>query len=318
MMVAGAAMGPTRTAALATPGKNGRDLLFTSKYFAYSDDEEKKEQDHGYVGDVYDHFSNFRGYKHDDTADSTKDAFVKTPGYTSSSATCSSYASAHAYEEGIDAHKEFTKYAIQEFCKPDWDGKIKHVHDSAEAYAGAVAKAVTATQADCVTEGNAFGCASATATAAAWAEAKAEAHAYAVASAYDTCQKRYPDCKINTAALSVAQASTFIEMTVDVFSRSEVYACSEGDSSAWATAYSKCAAVAYAKIWTEAYAKSFLQTGCAKSEAAAVVGAETGAEWYTIEGCQRDGHSGDTGYGGKAGHTTYGSGAHAVCPPSPA
>lgn len=312
MMVAGAAMGPARTAALAAPQQNGRDLLFSSKFFAYSDgnEEDKQGKDHGYVGDVYDHFSSFSGYR-DDGHDS-EPYYVKDHGSTVSSATCSSYASAQAYQAGSNAHAEITKHAIMEFCKPDWDGKIKHVHDYAIKHAGAVAKAITGTQADCVSKGNAFGCASATAAAEAWAAATAEAHAYAVASAYDKCQELYPShCKVNTGALSVAQASTYIELAVEAFSDSEVYACTKGDSHAWAAAYSKCAASAYAKVWTKAYAKSYLLTGCAKSDAAAQVGVETGAEWFTIEHCEKDGDAYSSGYAADADWTTYGSDANA-------
>lgn len=322
VMLAGAVTGPASTTAAAVPEKNRRDLLFTSKYFSYSDDHDDHVSgggDHGYVGQVYDHFSKFSGYDddkehEDEPKDPSESPYVTKYGSTRSVSTCSSYASAHAFEKGIHAHTDFTKYAIMEFCKPSWGGKIKHVHDTAKKHAAAVAKAVTESQADCVSKGNAFGCASATATAEAWAESKAEAHVAAVASAYDECEKRW-GCPVNAGSLSVAKASTFIHMVVDTFSKSEVYACTKGNSHAWAGAYANCAAAAYAKIWTEAYAKAYLQTGCAKSVAATKVHAEVNAEWYTIEGCDKydDSHYHGTG---SAGSSTHGSGAHVVRLPS--
>ena len=317
VMLAGAAMGPASTTAAAVPEKNRRDLLFSSKYFSYSDDSQDDKAstggDHGYVGQVYDHFSKFSGYdnaeEHD--VDSSEGPYVTTHHKTRSYATCSSYASAHAFDKGMHAHIDLTKYAILEYCKPNWSGKIKHVHAYAKKHASAVAKAVTESQADCVSKGNAFGCASATATAEAWAEAKAEAHVAAVASAYDECEQLW-GCPVEVSSLAIAKASTFIHMVVDAFSHSEVYACTKGNSGAWAAAYADCAAVAYAKIWTEAYAKAYLKTGCAKAEAATQVHAETNAEWYTTEGCDKD-HDADYYGTASSGATNGDSYTHVVC-----
>lgn len=95
-------------------------------------------------------------------------------------------------------------------------------------------------------------------------------------------------------------------MTVEVFSRAEVSACSEGDNSAWAKAYSNCAAAAYAKVWASLYAKAFLDSGCMSAEAASIVKTETGGDFYTIEGCQRYDYA-----TGNAGGSTTGSTAEA-------
>ena len=225
------------------------------------EDDEGDEGDEGHVG---------------------KDAYYVKKDSTTNYAVCQSKSSAGAFAAMHDAHIGVTAYAIEAYCDPHWDGSIENVYHYAEAEGAAIAKAVAAGQADCVSKGNAFGCTSATATAEAWAEATAEAHSLAVAKAFDKCH-----CDVEASSLSIAQASTFIEMSADVFSRAEVFACSEGDSSSWAVAYSQCTAVSYAKVWTKAYAEAYLSTGCATSAAKTKVIAATGADFITIEGCER-------------------------------
>eukprot|EP00892_Ulva_mutabilis_P007735 jgi/Ulvmu1/5333/UM022_0127.1 len=229
------------------------------------------------------------------------DAYTVHKGSTVAVAVCHSKASAYAQSAMKNAHVAVSEYAILSYCDPEWDGDTKEVYDYALDEGYAIAKAVAATQADCVTKGSAFGCTSASATATAWAEATAEAHSLAVAKAFDKCH-----CHVETSSLSVAHAETYIELSADVFSHAEVFACSSGDSSSWAAAYSKCTAIAYAQVWTKAYAQAFLHTGCLSSAAETKVLAATGGDFIEISGCEKiDKADGD------AYSTTDGSSAHA-------
>eukprot|EP00892_Ulva_mutabilis_P007722 jgi/Ulvmu1/5321/UM022_0115.1 len=233
--------------------------------------------------DYYFQFKGEQAYEDDGHEGVTgPDAYTVHKDYTVAAAVCHSQASAYGTNHMKDAHVAVSEFAILSYCDPEWDGDTKEVYDYALDEGYAIAKAVAATQADCVTKGTAFGCTSATAMAASWAEATAEAHSLAVAKAFDLCH-----CDVEASSLSVAHAETYIALSADVFSHAEVFACSSGDGSSWAAAYSKCTAVAYAQVWTKAYAEAFLHTGCLSSAAETKVLAATGGDFIEIEGCER-------------------------------
>ena len=214
---------------------------------------------------------------------------------------CTSQASAATFSAFNSAHASVVSRVFTEFCRPDFDGRVARVVLAAEDSAVAFASALAASQAACVSEGNAFGCSSASATAEAWAMATAEAHATAVAASAEECE-----CLTDAQALSVGTSSTFIELIADAFARTEVSACSEGDSSSFAAAYSSCSAVAYATVWTKAIAEALLQGNCYSTKVATRIVAETSGDFGVIEGCERSDFSFGDAFGSTDGSTAEG------------
>ena len=212
-----------------------------------------------------------------------------------------SQANALTFSRFSNAHAVAVVNVFTEFCRPDFDGRVALAAQAAFDSGVAFAAAITASQAACVSAGNAFGCASASATAEAWAMATAEAHATAVAASAEEC-----DRLASAQALSVGTASTFIELIADAFARSDVTACSEGDAASFAAAYSSCSASAYATVWTKAIAEALLEGNCYSTQVATRIVAETSGDFGVIEGCERDDFSFGDAFGSTSGSTAEG------------
>lgn len=165
-----------------------------------------------------------------------------------SSAAC--HSSSDAYSSTVEAvgHADAMEASIAWMCTPHFSGSISHPLDVAFTAGVAIANAVAYSQADCVSSGNAFGCASASAHARAWAWGHFEFHVNATTRAIKLC----PCLASNRGASErLASASTFVELMSEAFARAEVVACVAGKDSAWAAAYANCAALAYAQLWTK-------------------------------------------------------------------
>ena len=156
---------------------------------------------------------------------------------------CESSASASTYSEMTSAHTQAVAAVMTELCRAGFDGELEVARDVAEDQGKAIAAVLTEAQAQCMTSGQAFGCASASASAVAWAEASAEAHSLAVASSAEDC-----DCLADADALSSVTGSVYVELIADAFSRAEARACSKGSQTSSATAFSQCGAAAYADL----------------------------------------------------------------------
>ena len=217
------------------------------------------------------------------------DAYSVTTGTTLNFATCKSSATAATVSQMKDVHLDLAAHAIHAFCDEHWDGSIMEVYGYAEDAGFALAQAISHVQAECVSEGNAFGCASAEAAASAWAEATVVAHSAVIAGAFSTCEGW---CDVSVSALSVASSTTFYELAVEVTSLAGAVACSEGTNTASAVAYTGCTALAYAKVWTHAYAQAVLAAmgpngaNCMSAEAHAVASAATGGQFVEVQGCE--------------------------------
>ena len=165
-----------------------------SSQFAGNEGYEGDEGDEGNEGD--------EGLKGDD-------AYSVTTGTTLNFATCKSSATAATVSQMKDVHLDLAAHAIHAFCDEHWDGSIMEVYGYAEDAGFALAQAISHVQAECVSEGNAFGCASAEAAASAWAEATVVAHSAVIAGAFSTCEGW---CDVSVSALSVASSTTFYEL----------------------------------------------------------------------------------------------------------
>ena len=246
MVLVGAAVAPTHTAAMRGKGRR-RHREF------------KQAQDH--IADFWE-----SAHGHDGNHDETQDDGDSHPewgkgwgkvehddggkhhvshGSALNAVTCQSSAHASSYDFDADGHATAVAFSIDYMCNDKY-GDISKPYDAAYAAGVAIANAVAESQSDCVSKGNAFGCASASASAQAWAKAHVEVHSIAVAKAIDKCH-----CLTSASADSLGKSSTFVKLTADAFAHAETVACATGDMSSWATAYSNCAAVAYANLWTK-------------------------------------------------------------------
>lgn len=223
-------------------------------------------------------------------------------GHAYSSSVCQSSASAHSWHVEADDHAKALALSIDFMCRPDFSGDLSYPFDLAYASGVAIANAVASSQADCVSHGNAFGCAAAGASAKSWAQAFVDVHSTAIAAAIDVC----PCLESSASAGSLAKASTFIDLVTEAFARAEVVACVAGDDSAWASAYSNCAALAYAQLWTKAIADAYIDGDCYNTSVSNLVIAKTGGDYGVIQGCEKDVQSSGYATGSTKGSTTDG------------
>eukprot|EP00892_Ulva_mutabilis_P011697 jgi/Ulvmu1/88/UM001_0091.1 len=201
-----------------------------------------------------------------------------------SSVSCISQATSTSTAAMTDAHASVIAAIFAGFCHSTDPGLtaatvVVEAFDEAVAFAEASA----ASQAFCMSTGNAFGCASATASAEAWASASAAAHATAVAAAADDC-----DCVSSVSMQAVAAASTFLALSAEAFASAEALACSSGDSESYAAAYMSCTAASTAVVWTKAVAEVFAEGTCFSTEVAIDILAETSGDFAILTGCNRD------------------------------
>jgi hypothetical protein len=160
-------------------------------------------------------------------------------------------------------------------------------------------QAVVGAQAECVSQGNAFGCAGASAVANAWAGATAEAHAQAVAQALQgECH-----CPADSSAYAFGSASTFLQLVADATARVEVSACSRGDASSKAESYADCLAMAYSTVFAQASAEAIVGGDCLDSATSAKILASVGADFTNIQGCARSDISTGSASGTSSGST---------------
>ena len=144
---------------------------------------------------------------------------------------------------------------------------------------------IVGAQADCVSAGNAFGCAAAESSAAAWASATAQAHSSAVARALvDFC-----DCPSGSSAAALGSADLFLSLMSDVSARASAAACAEGTETSGAVAFADCIALAYSRVFATASANALIDGECLDATAAASITASVDAEFETIEGCETRG-----------------------------
>lgn len=165
---------------------------------------------------------------------------------STSSSGCSAQSNAKGMSDFQSAHASAISSVFAEFCQPGFGGSVVIAAGAAHVAGEAIAASLAATQAQCVSSGDAFACANASATAEAWADATVTGHAEAVAIAIEDCE-----CLAGAGGLSVGSASLYLSLMAETFAAAEVMACSEGDSSAFASAYASCSAATYATVWTE-------------------------------------------------------------------
>ena len=197
-------------------------------------------------------------------------------------ALCRSQPSSPEPHELNTAHAIAVASVFTEFCRPNFDGHVARAAQSAYESGVVISDAIAASQAGCP---NSFSCPAATALAEAWAASSTEAHAIAVAASMQEC-----GCLTSAPALSISDASAFVSLAVDAFSRAERSACGEGDAGgdSISAAYSRCAATAYATVWTKAIAEALLEGNCFHADARTRILTETSSDVVVIDGCERD------------------------------
>eukprot|EP00892_Ulva_mutabilis_P010005 jgi/Ulvmu1/7377/UM036_0037.1 len=194
---------------------------------------------------------------------------------------CRSNATASTYSEMTDAHVNAVSSVMTEFCRDDFDGELAVASASAKDWGKAIVAVLTTAQAECMTSGQAFGCASASSTAVAWAAASAEAHAAAVASSAEECA-----CIADAESYAAIAGSEFVELIADAMGQAQAQACSKGNQRSVASAFASCGAAAYADVMTSTFARAMLEGECWDTEVATVVGIDIEAQFRSIEGCE--------------------------------
>lgn len=162
---------------------------------------------------------------------------------------------------------------------------VADVQASFTGSADVIARAITSSESECESTGNAFGCATAQAKASAWASSTAEAYARAYAEAYSGCTPCDPNLTAQVTASTEGISSTFITLVADVFARAETLVCVQGDQAASAEAMSNCFAQAYATIMTTSVAQALIGGGCLKPTTEVFANAATSADFNRIESC---------------------------------
>jgi hypothetical protein len=110
-----------------------------------------------------------------------------------------------------------------------------------------VLQAVSSASAECISSGNAYGCAAAFAYARAWAEAVASAHAGAFSLAINKCTCRGEPQEV--IASNYGSASVFEELVVDVEAVASAKVCVKGNASAHASVLASCQQTVYADVF---------------------------------------------------------------------
>lgn len=108
-------------------------------------------------------------------------------------------------------------------------------------------QAIAAADAQCDTNGNAYGCASAWAYAEAWAEAVAEANAEAWAGAINKCNCQHHDQIAE--ANADGHANAFKELVVSVKADASADVCSSGNGHASVSARAECTQNLYSNVF---------------------------------------------------------------------
>ena len=233
---------------------------------------------------------------------------TESGGSAGSGATCTATSSATAFRVAKDAYILALAESYDLVCDPERDTQIdpRDVEVIWDVAAYAAAKAITDASGTCTSTGTAFGCAKAKAQAAAWAAATAEAHAGAYAEAYNGCGACDPDTAVQATASAEVIESTFIELMADVYSRSEIEVCVQGDDSASASAWSSCYATAFTRINAKAVADSLVAGACQYAQAEVFVRAATDADYIVVEGCAQTDSGTGNGSGDTSGSTAEG------------
>lgn len=124
--------------------------------------------------------------------------------------------------------------------------------------------------------------------AAAEAATTAEAHAGAYAEAYNGCGACDPDIATEaTASASEVLASTFVEMTADVYVQSAIEVCVRDNHSSSAKVWFNCFGKAFTRINAKAVADSLVTGACQYAQAEVFVRSVTHFRYTNIQGCSQ-------------------------------